>query len=57
MSNGLTLHRITAVNRIDMIRQCSVDMGDTKLIAKLSEFETIYQDAFITIRATGFTNL
>lgn len=53
-----TLHKVTTLNKAQMIRQEAVEMEDTKLITKLSEAGMISCHAFHYHKCiTGFTNL
>ena len=53
----LVLHRVTTLNRDKMIRQCAIEMGYEKLIAKLSEGDMISRDACYHHKCiTTFTN-
>ena len=51
------LHRVTTMNRDQNIRECAIQMGDTKLLAKLSEGDMGAREACYHLRCmTKFTN-
>ena len=55
--NSTFLHRVTTMNRDRNILECAIQMGDTKLLAKLSEGDMVAREACYHLRCmTKFNN-